>query len=187
MNLPMIPFYFIRHGETFWNFEGRLQGHTDIPLNDKGINQAMQAAQSLTNFDILQIVSSPLQRALQTAQIIGDHLNIPYTIDEGLKECSYGVMEGNKKELFSFETWLSGKTPKNAESYEDFKKRVLKTLNKILTSNDKVLVVAHGGVFAALMDILCKEKRKTSNCIPYFFQPFDEKKSIWQAFAAKDL
>ena len=67
---------FIRHGETLWNKEGRVQGITDVELSDEGIKQAQLLALSLKNHNIEAILVSPLKRAIQTARIINEFHNL---------------------------------------------------------------------------------------------------------------
>ncbi|OYY48181.1 MAG: histidine phosphatase family protein, partial [Polynucleobacter sp. 24-46-87] len=89
-------FCLIRHGETSWNTERRLQGHTDTPLNSRGEIQARQMAQALKNanlsFDILY--SSDLQRAVNTANAIEQLFGVQATIDSALRERHFGVLQG---------------------------------------------------------------------------------------------
>lgn len=68
--------YLIRHGETDWNLQGRLQGREDIQLNENGVNQAIRCAQAFTNRNIKAVVTSPLSRASKTAQIIFDNISL---------------------------------------------------------------------------------------------------------------
>ena len=89
-------FCLIRHGETTWNTERRLQGHTDTPLNSRGEIQARQMAQALKNaslsFDVLY--SSDLQRAVNTANAIVQLFGVEATIDSALRERHFGVLQG---------------------------------------------------------------------------------------------
>src|SRR5713226_3385839 len=86
---------FIRHGETKWNTEWRIQGHTDTPLNARGIEQAEQlAARLATEAKIDALYSSPLARARVTAEIIGKKLGLAASFDDRLKEKHLGEMEG---------------------------------------------------------------------------------------------
>jgi hypothetical protein len=94
---PVIPrhrFYFLRHGQTDWNREGRYQGTSDIPLNAAGIAQARAAAESLTRIKIDHIIASPLIRALKTAEIVGDQCGAPVHTDIGLVERNFGSFDG---------------------------------------------------------------------------------------------
>ncbi len=84
--MQMTQVFTIRHGETPWNAEGRLQGHANIPLAPKGLAQAQALAQSLKNHEFTAIYSSDLDRAFQTAECIALHHNIPIKIDARLRE-----------------------------------------------------------------------------------------------------
>jgi 2,3-bisphosphoglycerate-dependent phosphoglycerate mutase len=86
--------FLFRHGETDWNREGRLQGHTDTPLNRTGLAQAEALARRLRPHRLDAILSSDLSRALTTARIVADALRVPLTSDPGLRETSVGAAEG---------------------------------------------------------------------------------------------
>jgi 2,3-bisphosphoglycerate-dependent phosphoglycerate mutase len=86
--------FLFRHGETDWNREGRLQGHTDVPLNDTGLGQAALLAEKLRPHSVEAVVSSDLARARTTAKIVADALGIPLLIDRGLRETNVGAAEG---------------------------------------------------------------------------------------------
>ena len=83
-----------RHGQTDWNVMGKVQGITDIELNETGIKQAEETREKLLNENIDEIISSPLKRAKKTAEIIGSERNIPIIIDEAIIERRYGKFEG---------------------------------------------------------------------------------------------
>ena len=83
-----------RHGETSWNREGRSQGQIPTELNDKGIRQARNSAQALRLFPVRALYSSPLRRAMQTAETIGQALSLPVIPLEGLKEMDLGRLNG---------------------------------------------------------------------------------------------
>ncbi|MGH7116829.1 MAG: histidine phosphatase family protein [Stellaceae bacterium] len=86
--------FMFRHGETDWNREGRLQGHTDVPLNPIGLAQAEALAQRLLPHRLETILSSDLARALTTGRIIAEALGLPLTSDPGLRETNVGAAEG---------------------------------------------------------------------------------------------
>jgi 2,3-bisphosphoglycerate-dependent phosphoglycerate mutase len=86
--------FLFRHGETDWNHEGRLQGHTDTPLNATGLAQAEALAQRLLAHRLDAVVSSDLTRALTTARIIAEVSGVPLLSDQGLREVSVGLAEG---------------------------------------------------------------------------------------------
>jgi broad specificity phosphatase PhoE len=84
----------IRHGETIWNKDGRVQGLSDIELSDVGLNQAHKLALSIQDINIKAIYSSPMKRAYQTAQIINEIHNAPIYLEPGLMEMDQGDFEG---------------------------------------------------------------------------------------------
>ena len=87
-------FYIVRHGQTNWNILGKTQGHGNSDLTSKGIEQATELAESIVNYPIDYIYSSDLGRAVQTAQILGDKLNIKVEETEALREMGFGEWEG---------------------------------------------------------------------------------------------
>lgn len=86
--------FLFRHGETDWNRKGRLQGHTDTPLNATGLAQAEALAHRLLTQRLDAVVSSDLTRALTTARIIAEISGVPLLTDQGLREVSVGLAEG---------------------------------------------------------------------------------------------
>ncbi|MEK6579547.1 MAG: histidine phosphatase family protein [Bdellovibrionota bacterium] len=86
--------FIFRHGETDWNAAGRFQGHLDIPLNDCGRDQAKSLVKTLNEQKIEAVLSSDLKRALETAQIVAEHFQIPVFTDAGLREAHLGEAQG---------------------------------------------------------------------------------------------
>lgn len=84
----------IRHGQTAWNKKKRLQGHSDIPLNEEGRLQAVTLAETLQNEPLDAIFSSDLQRARQTANEIARYHQLPVQINKSFRERCYGICEG---------------------------------------------------------------------------------------------
>lgn len=84
----------MRHGQTAWNALGRFQGHTDVPLNDVGRQQASRAAEHLRGLPVARVVSSDLQRAQQTAHPTSAALQLPVEVQPALRERSFGMLEG---------------------------------------------------------------------------------------------
>jgi len=145
--------YLVRHGETDWNRQHRIQGLTDIPLNDTGREQARRAGRLLASRDWHAVVSSPLQRALETATIIADELGLPApTTDDQLVERNYGEAEG-----LDFDE-LNRRFPEDApvpgrERRSAVRKRAMAALLRIAAAHpdESVLVVAHGGLIRAVL------------------------------------
>lgn len=86
--------YLMRHGETEWNRTGRLQGQSDIPLNEFGIRLAEKTAEGLKDVNFDAVFSSPLQRALKTAEIVAGSRAVTVETDERLREIYFGSGEG---------------------------------------------------------------------------------------------
>ncbi|ENH96093.1 phosphatase YhfR [Gracilibacillus halophilus YIM-C55.5] len=141
----------VRHGETDWNVAERLQGMTDIPLNDRGIRQAQACANYLKDAAWDVIVTSPLQRARKTADIINQSLQVPLTELDECKERSFGDAEGMTIEKKN-QKYKDAPIP-NQEDRATFRKRVLSGISKINQRyhGQKVLLVAHGAVIGTIL------------------------------------
>lgn len=85
----------MRHGETDWNAQARLQGHRDIPLNEAGVRQAADAAPSVAALDPQLIMSSDLSRARSTAWAVSELTGLPVGVDQRLRETSMGRWEAH--------------------------------------------------------------------------------------------
>jgi probable phosphoglycerate mutase len=161
--------YFIRHGETDWNLEGRLQGQKDIPLNDVGRVQAEEAARKLQalvpRFEDLAYVASPMTRTRETMEILRATLGLHpevYRLDDRLVELTFGVWEGMTwKEVRKVEPALAAlreqdkwhyAPPGGGESYAMLVDRIRPILDDL--TRDTV-IVAHGGVARAFLAICC--------------------------------
>jgi broad specificity phosphatase PhoE len=136
----------VRHGETDWNAEGRLQGHTDRPLSDYGRRQARELGDRLKNEELQDgaleaIYSSDLARARETAEIVGERLGLPVVLDPDLREKDWGTWEG----LTSVER---DRVEFVGETTEAHQERILRALRRIAerhAGDARVLVVTHGG------------------------------------------
>jgi len=151
----------IRHGETAWNAERRLQGHLDIPLNPEGERQAGLLAAALAAAPLDVLVSSDLMRARQTAQAIADLRGMPLRIEPGLRERCYGGFEGllysEIEERFprEFAAWqardVDAALPPGANRGETFRAFFERATGAILAlgaahPGKTLALVAHGGV-----------------------------------------
>lgn len=180
MAIPHVPFYFVRHGQTDWNKENRPMGQTDIPLNATGLEQARLAAQNLHQLDFVKIISSPLQRALKTAQIIAQATHKPITVVDELKECSWGIMEGQPKDVgLWMQRWGQGDVIPHAEHRQDFLQRIIRGMNTALSDNELVLIVAHGGVYWAIQEVLQIPTGHISNCCIIAHRPPKDPLQTW--------
>jgi probable phosphoglycerate mutase len=178
--LPRVPFYFIRHGETVWNQEGRIQGCTEIALNDKGIEQAHKAAHMLKGISIGTIITSPLQRAVTTAEIIAKSLGKPVTVIDEFKNACYGAIEGKSKadHRVDYSGWKTGYPIEAAECYPCFTRRVYKGFSKALQHPGPVLIVAHAGVHWPLQDALRLDTSVLPNATPILHLPTEDQQWI---------
>jgi broad specificity phosphatase PhoE len=160
----MMELILVRHGETIWNREGRVQGFSDIDLNDTGVHQARQLALSLKTTQISAIYSSPLIRAQSTTRIINEYHHAPVYIEPGLMEMDQGDFEGlTFQELMVCEKgflqrWMSDPASvqmPNGESFIEVQKRAWKVIEGIIDKSEDAVVVSHNFTIAA---ILCKIK-----------------------------
>ena len=146
--------YVVRHGQTDWNLEHKLQGSSDIPLNKKGIEQAEEVAVKLSNEPIDLIICSPLLRAKQTAEVINRNRNIPISFDSSISERDYGEYEGKNSadyNLADFWNYYSNSKYQGVENIKDFFKRVYDFLDRQAKEQQEknILLVAHGGISIA--------------------------------------
>jgi broad specificity phosphatase PhoE len=169
MNSPRPKIYFIRHGETDWNLEGRLQGQKDIPLNDLGRVQAEEAGRRLQSicplYEDLAYFASPMLRTRETMELLRGAIGLQpqgYKLDERLIEITFGEWEGMTwKEVRKAEPQLAALRerdkwnyvpPGGGESYAMLVDRIQPVLEDI--TRDTV-IVAHGGVARAFLAICC--------------------------------
>jgi len=166
--MPAPTIYYIRHGETDWNAQGRLQGAQDVPLNDLGRRQSAGSGRILADLFArdgrseasLEFVASPLGRARQTMELVRNVLRLPpneYAIDDRLREIGYGEWEGSTlaqaqaedPDLFArrqAEKWTV--SPPGGENYVSVQARISDWYNRLVADT---VAVAHGGTARALM------------------------------------
>ena len=160
--------YYVRHGETAWNAEGRFQGSQDIPLNELGRSQAVAAGGILRGLlardgrdaSSMPFVASPLGRARMTMELMRQTLKLPpdgYALDDRLREIGYGLWEGltlPEMQLHDAATFASrnidkwGVAAPSGESYAAVTLRIQDWLNSLTADT---VAVAHGGTMRALM------------------------------------
>ena len=142
--------YIARHGETPWNVENRVSGRTDVPLTERGLQQAQELAKNAMGKGIEVIISSPLLRARQTAQAVSDAIGVPVLIDERLMELDFGKFEGGPRSDPDFQ-YTRAQFPTRypgGESAFQLAHRVYSALEDVKRKYDgkTVLLVCHGGV-----------------------------------------
>jgi len=168
----------IRHGETAWNAEKRLQGHIDIPLNTRGEIQARQLAQALKdaklNFDVL--FTSDLKRAIDTSAAVVQLFGVVAQVDSNLRERHFGSLQGlsiNEAPLLRPDIWQAhisrdlGHELEGGESIRQFALRVQRALDRIEEQHPgkTVLMVSHGGTLDMMYRIASNQALSTQRVV----------------------
>ena len=152
----------VRHGETAWNAEGRIQGMLDVPLNELGLAQAKVVADELArSIDVASIVCSDLVRTRETAKPLVDATGFAITFDARLRERHFGVLQG-----ITYEEWRTRDAegmarynageadygPEGGETARGFLDRCVNAITDlVIASNEKTLIlVTHGGVVSSM-------------------------------------
>lgn len=160
--LPM-KIYLIRHGETDWNVQNKIQGSNDIVLNPNGIAQAKKLGDTVKQmgYPIRKVYTSPQKRAHVTAQYLSEAIHVDLEIKPGLEEMNLGAWEGITwkavKEHYpkEFQIWYANRTaqrPPNGESYPDVLQRSLHVVHTILEKEENdFAIVSHGAVIKCLL------------------------------------
>ncbi|MBD2845147.1 histidine phosphatase family protein [Paenibacillus sp. IB182496] len=152
----------VRHGRTNWNALGKIQGQTDIPLTKEGLQQADLLAKRLQRDDYRwdAVVSSPLQRAAQTAAVLAEALDVPLLApDDRLKERAFGEIEGTTEEARIARWGAQWRlTYEGQESDEAVRARGLAFVRERLERKtpERLLVVSHGSFLTCLLHTLCE-------------------------------
>jgi broad specificity phosphatase PhoE len=153
----------LRHGETVWNEERRFTTRSDIPLSERGVEQAERLARNLAGASIDRIVSSPLQRARVTAEIVARALprEVPLTVDPRLTEIDAGPFEGLTPEeaeegalADAYERWHTDEEPEfpeGAETFESALARGAAALAEVAALPGTTLVSTHGSLARLLI------------------------------------
>lgn len=151
----------VRHGETAWNVDTRIQGHLDIALNDTGHWQARQVARALADEPLAAVYTSDLQRAHATAQAIAQASGAPLVAEPGLRERSFGELEGRTFAEIEAELpeqarrWRQRDphfAPTGGETLVQLRERISATTHRLAAQHTEQLIVlvAHGGVLDML-------------------------------------
>lgn len=162
----------VRHGETDWNRDGRVQGHTDVPLNDKGRRQARDLAAELSRKQFDAAYASDLSRAWETAEIVTAKRSLEITRCVNLREKHFGTWEGltdvDVRSRFpeaARGAWGDGETTEAMDA------RVLGALLRIAAARPggSVLVVTHGGPIRSLYREAGLDPPRIANCAAFEF------------------
>jgi broad specificity phosphatase PhoE len=148
----------IRHGVTEWNLNGRFQGHTDIPLSEKGQQQAQMLAKHLKKAKVDIIYSSPLQRAMETAKMVFPNREIIQ--DARLKELHFGAFEGftqvENEQHQDYAWWFADPFKRPApqgESYQALRNRAVEWM-KTLPEDKHIVAFTHSGTIQMLLSYI---------------------------------
>ena len=161
-------FLIVRHGQTQWNKEGRMMGISDIPLTAEGLKQAKTVAEFLKDYPLDRIVTSPLKRAIQTAQAIHMfHVDIPLERIHDLRERSFGTLEGltyeqanaRAPQIVMGSLWQYPKfRPPDGESLADVTERAQTVFEGLIRSyNGQIIaIVSHGSFIRNFLSVILK-------------------------------
>lgn len=158
----MTAFALVRHGETDWNRARRIQGSTDIPLNDTGRAQAAATGELLQGRQWSRIVASPLSRAAETAAIIASAVGMPDPeLDAAFVERNYGDAEGFTGAELD-ERFPDGAEVPGRESREAVAERVVEALHRLAAEHpgESIIVVAHGGVIRSVLETVAPGRHR---------------------------
>lgn len=171
----------VRHGETDSNAEGRIQGQTNTPLNERGRAQAQALADELAGESIAAVYSSDLDRARETAEILAARLDLPVVVDPALRERNFGSWEGRTVDELearwpgAWARWREGDEGEgDVEDHLALAARVRDAIHRLAAAHpgERILVVAHGGAMRVILTDAAgltypqarREQRNIANC-----------------------
>jgi broad specificity phosphatase PhoE len=171
-----LPFHFMRHGESESNCTDTIAGSRDVPLTERGREQARAAVSTVRGLSITAVYTSTLQRARDTAEPIVRELNLPLTVIAELSERNWGELEGRSRSL-----QIGAATPPGAETPQEFMRRVLRGL-RLISPGGKPLLVAHSGILRVLCRTLgiSEPEAPIANALPVRFVPPDPGHASWR-------
>ena len=191
----MLQVYLVRHGETQWNAERRIQGQSDSPLTAKGEQQAVQVGERVRTYGITHVIASDLGRTRRTAEIIADACGCCVTFDARLRELDMGVLEQRHLDSLSAEeeAWRrlvvngtpDGRIPEG-ESMQELSERMRAGLNACLDlpAGSRPLLVSHGIALGCLVSTIlglpahAERRLRLRNCS---ISRVDYQESLWLA------
>ena len=191
----MLQVYLVRHGETVWNAERRIQGQSDSPLTEKGEQQAYQVGERVKHLGITHVIASDLGRTRRTAEIIADACGCTVTLDPRLRELNMGVLEKRPLDGLTAEEeqWRAtlvngtegGRIPEG-ESMTEMATRMHAALNACLDlpAGSRPLIVSHGMALGSLVSTIlglpayAERRLRLRNCS---ISRVDYQQSAWLA------
>ena len=174
---PPRSFICLRHGVTDWNQQGLFQGRTDIALNDEGIAQAHAAARRLQGVAFEHIVSSPLIRAVKTAEIVAHATHKPLLVDAELIECDFGSLEGKSiRETMQARGITAMEEPAtilppDGEPWPEVSRRSLRCVGRWLDRYPRaeIMFVCHDAIMQSMSEALCRCWFDNRHGVPFRF------------------
>ncbi len=168
--------YLVRHGQTSWNSSGRAQGHTDVPLDPEGLDQARKLGWAFEGVPVDRVLTSDLVRSTETAEPLAKAVGVRYEARSDLRERSFGEWEG---QMFTDLAWqirdratAAGVStleirPPGGESFMDVWQRLDPVYDLLRQSDDTFAVVSHGGALALLLAKLVRGTLHTSRAFRF--------------------
>lgn len=158
----------VRHGQTAWNREGRIQGWAPVPLTDMGVEQAASLGETVAaEYETDRIITSDLRRAVETTRWLRRAIDVPFTRERGWRERDFGVYQGLDQQalfegypefaLLDSGHWAAVAEPEGGERLADARNRVLTAFTELvetLEADENVLVVSHGGPIRVVLALL---------------------------------
>jgi broad specificity phosphatase PhoE len=169
-SIPILPkLLLIRHGQTALNVQGRVHSQQDsIGLDETGRWQALRLVEVCRGYGVRSLLASPEQRALETAEIVAEALEVPLQCSEALRERNWGQWSGepwqqihDRLKQMSLEERFTY-VPPGGESWQQMEQRLLGCVDSWRELSESVAVVAHGGLLRALIPLLLDEPRESS-------------------------
>ena len=189
--------YIIRHGQTELNNRHVLQGRSNYPLNDRGIQQAKSAAEALTGVVFNRVYSSPLTRAIQTAEIIAPYRKA--VVDDRLIEMDYGPYEGidltrlPPEVITFFSDFIKNPAPEGMEQLSEVVRRSRELLEERCRSRENILLSTHAIAMKGILEVLTPESQGSywskyiGNCSIYAFEFRDGSFTVPKEIYAGDV
>lgn len=151
--------YLVRHGETDWNVQGKLQGREDVPLNEDGRAQAVLCSEALSGAGFSAIYSSPLSRAVDTAAQIAVYHTRKVSLDPALIERDYGKLSGMTRD--QREQWEARGMPTGMEPWKMLAGRAMAAVDgcaRVYSEDERVAMISHGAWINSVLAVISRHK-----------------------------